>query len=63
MKKILLVMLCIIAMSDVPTINISGTSRHKGEIEYINTNNGNFVEDILNIFDKKEKIYYNADLV
>jgi hypothetical protein len=63
MKKLLLLFLCLIALSDVPTFNISGTSRHKNDIQYINTNKGNFIDDILNIFDKKEKIYFNADFV
>jgi hypothetical protein len=63
MKKILFLILCLIALSDVPTFDISGTSRNKDDIEYIKTNKGSSIENILNIFDKKEKIYYNADLV
>ncbi|MEG0771970.1 hypothetical protein [Clostridium sp.] len=63
MKKLLFLFLCLIALSDVPTFNISGTSRHNNDIQYIDTSKGNVIDNILNIFDKKEKIYYNADLV
>lgn len=63
MKKLLVLVLCLIALNDVPTLNFSGTSRNKDQIQYIESSKGNFIDDILNIFDKREKIYYNADLV
>ncbi len=63
MKKLLTIILCLMCLNNVPTFHFSGTNYTKNQIEYINTNKETMLDNILNFFDKKEKIYHNADLV
>ena len=63
MKKILLIIICFIAFTTVPTFNFSGTSCPQSYYQSIDVKGNTLFDYIVKIFDKKEKIYHNADLV
>lgn len=63
MKKNLLLLLCVIVLTNVPTFSFSGTSHLQKNSQYVEYKNTNIFDEILKIFDKNEKIYHNADFV
>jgi len=63
MKKNLLLLLCLILLTNVPTFDFSGTSQSQKKLQYVEHRNTNIFDEILKIFDGKEKIYHNADFV
>jgi len=63
MKKILIILLCFVAFTTVPTFKFSGTSHLQSNYQSIEMKGNTIVDYLLNIFDKKEKIYHNADLI
>lgn len=63
MKRLLVIVLCVMSLNSVPTFQLSGTSYTKNGVEYINMKKDTILNNIFDFFDKKQKVYNNADLV
>lgn len=63
MKRLLVIVLCVMSLNSVPTFHLSGTSYTKNGVEYINMKKDTILSNIFDLFDKKQKVYNNADLV
>lgn len=63
MKRILIILICFVAFTTVPTFNFSGTSHLQSNYQSIEMKKNTLLDYILNIFDKKEKTYHNADFI
>ncbi|EQB86025.1 hypothetical protein J2Z44_001177 [Clostridium punense] len=63
MKRLLVIVLCVTSLNSVPAFHLSGTSYTKNGVEYINMKKDTILNNIFDLFDKKQKVYNNADLV